>query len=58
MIPADIFDQHANVIKLDFGSMRLRSELVKYNPNTNYKAIEDETELYDKYLLNTQGFSL
>lgn len=58
IIPANIFDRYSTLIKVDLGSIKLDSNLVNYNDNTDYKLIQDETKLYDVYTLRTRGLSL
>ena len=58
IVPANIFNRLSTLIQVDLGSIELRSKLVNYDANTDYKSIEEEAKLYDTYSLITQGLSL
>jgi len=58
LIPQDIFDAKQRYIRVDLGQITVASDLRVYDKNTDYKAIEDEAQLYDVYSLALKKINL
>lgn len=58
VIPQDIFEPGQRFVKMDFGKITIASELLEYKASTDYKAIKNEEQLYDKYNIGLDSFSL
>lgn len=49
IIYTDIFDKGEPILEIDFGEIKVKSDLVQYEKEINYKNVFDAKLLYDKY---------
>ena len=49
VVPKDIFDSTSTYIKVDFGMLKMVSNLIPYDSTVNYNEFTNDSSLYDQY---------
>ena len=50
IVPSDIFNAESTYLRIDLGSLSVKSHLQDYQKSIDYKKVYDESKLYDKYV--------